>query len=155
MKKRGKKAVSPVVSTVLLIGIVVILAVIIFLWARSFEKEAIEKEIAGVTKTADKFCLELNFKASVSNNQLFIVNNGNIPIYEINVKKISAGTSIIKEYNVDLGASSISDPIELTDVGLGSDYSDYEVIIIPVLLGKSGDKKKKYTCPESVGVYLE
>ena len=41
----NKKAVSPIISTVLLIMIVIILAIIILLWSRGFIKEAITKDI--------------------------------------------------------------------------------------------------------------
>lgn len=158
MKKRGRiqrsrKAVSPVISTVLLITIVIILAVIIFLWASKFVEEAIEKEVAGVKKTVDKFCTEVDFKASIVDSKLFIVNEGNIPIYEINIKKKTAGTTIVKNYTIDLDAASTSDGIPLEEVGLDTGYD--EVTIIPTLLGKAGNKKKKYNCPESVGVKLE
>ncbi len=149
--KRGKKAISPVITTILLISIVIILAVIIFLWARSFIGEAVEKQIAGVKKTADKFCLELegNFKAFVSDGELYIVNKGNIPIYEINVKKTSAGTSIVENYTIDLDAGATSSPIALST----ENYD--KITIVPVLLGKAGNQKKKYTCPESTGFELE
>lgn len=149
MKKRGKKAISPVITTILLIAIVIILAVIIFLWARSFIGEVVEKQIAGVKKTTDKFCLEVNFKAFVSGEELYVVNKGNIPIYEINVKKTSAGTSTIENYTIDLDAGATSEPISLVVTG------SEKITIIPVLLGKAGNQKKKYTCPESTGVELE
>ena len=47
MDTKNKKAVSPVVSTVLLVLIVIILAIIILLWSRGFIKEVILKEIPG------------------------------------------------------------------------------------------------------------
>lgn len=148
-KKINKKAISPVITTMLLIAIVIILAIIIFLWARSFIGEAVEKQIAGVKKTADKFCLEVNFKAFVSDNELYIINKGNIPIYEINVKRTSTGTSIIENYTIDLDAGATSDAISFNAA------PGEKVTIIPVLLGKAGNQKKKYTCPDSVGVELE
>lgn len=144
-----KKAISPVVTTVLLIVMVIVLAIIIFLWARSFIGEAVEKQIAGVKKTADKLCLEeVKFNAFVSNNELFIVNKGNVPIYEVNVKKTSVGTSVISNYTVDLDAGTSSKAIPFPTSG-------EKITIIPVLLGKAGNQKTKYTCPESVGVELE
>jgi len=163
MKKRGKtedrimkikKGVSPIVSTALLIVIVVILAVIIFLWASTFIEEAIEKEIGGVKKTADKFCSDVNFEASIIGEQFYIVNRGNVPIYSINVNRKSAGTSTIKNHTISLGAGDTSN-LELSKVGLDGELSGDKVIITPVLLGKAGKTKKIYTCPESVGYELE
>ena len=40
MKKRG---VSPVIATILLIGIVIVIALIVFLWLRGMQQEAITK----------------------------------------------------------------------------------------------------------------
>jgi len=148
IKKRGKRAVSPIVSTILLIVIVVILAVIIFLWARSFVGEIVEKEIAGVKKTADKFCREVNFKAYMSDGYLIIKNEGDVPIHEINVKKIAAGESDTEPIEISLDAGAVSEPI---DAGL----SGYDAATItPVLLGKTRNIKKQYTCPDETSVDL-
>ncbi len=148
MKKRGKtkKGISPVVSTILLIAIVLILAIIIFLWASSFIEEIGEKNIGGVTKTADKFCSEVNFRAFISDGEFYVKNEGNIPIYEVNVKRSSGGKSTVKNYTIDLDAGAISDPISPDDVGLTSPIGDDEVTITPVLMGKVGNTKKKYVC---------
>ena len=155
-KKRSIKAVSPVVSTLLLIVIVVILAIIIFLWARSFIGEAVEKEIVGVKKTIDKFCQDVSFEASISGDNLYIINKGNIPIHEINVKRISKGKSTIKN-RVLVFEGSTSNAIPLIEVGLDGLGAEERVVIIPVLLGKTvkTNELKKYTCPESVGYELE
>ena len=50
MVRKNKKAVSPTISTVLLVMIVIIVAIIILMWSRGFIKEAIEKEVAGEKK---------------------------------------------------------------------------------------------------------
>lgn len=155
-EKRGnKKSVSPVVSTALLIIIVVILAVIIFIWASSFVEEAIEKEIAGVKKTADKFCTEVNLEASIVSGNLYVVNRGNVPIYQIRVERIKDGSSEITPQVVNLNGGGTFNA-GLGDVGLtGVEGSGDKVIITPVLLGKAGKTKKTYICPESVGYELE
>ena len=155
MKKRGKvgirvkdkKALSPVITTVLLIALVVILATIIFLWARGFIKEAIEKEIGGVKKTAEKFCPEVNFESSISGTQVSIINRGNIPLYKIDIKKINKGSSNTEEgavINIGIGQS---ESVTIEDI---QDYD--EVIMIPILLGKSQNEEKEYACSEKYGV---
>jgi len=146
-KIKSKKAVSPVVSTVLLIVIVVILAIIIFLWARGFIKEKVEK----FDKPIEMICSEVNFRASYIGGKLSIVNRGNVPIYNLNVKKEKPGTSDIislsRPINLGAGASASE------SVPVSGDYE--KIIIIPVLLGKSGNKNKQYTCPENNGVEIE
>src|SRR3989344_8412921 len=152
IRLRNKKALSPVITTVLLIAMVIILAAIIFLWAKFFIGEAIEKEIGGVKKTAERFCPDVNFQAGISGTQLSIVNKGNVPIHNINIKMKAKGSSDITEYenagellNLRIGQSK--------PVILSSDTAEYdEVIIIPVLLGKSGNEQKKYPCEEAYGV---
>lgn len=158
MKKRGKvgiglrdkRALSPVITTLLLIAMVIILAAIIFLWAKFFIGEIIEKEIGGVKKSAENFCPDVNFQAGISETELSIINRGNVPIYNINIKMKAKGSSDIEEYenageklNLGIGQSklvTLSDPAEYD-----------EVIIIPVLLGKSGDEQKEYPCEEEYG----
>lgn len=146
MKKRGKKAVSPVITTVLLIALVVILAIIIFLWARSF----IGEKIAKFDKPIESVCDEVKFRASIDGTDLIIDNQGNVPIYAINIKKNSPGTSSIEEKIIDLDKGD-SKKEEIGEIGFGVT----SISIIPVLLGEAGEKKEKFTCPESVAVEIE
>ena len=154
MKKRGKveigiinkRGLSPVITTVLLIAMVIILAAIIFLWAKFFIGEIIEKEIGGVKKTAENFCPDVNFQVALSGTQLSIVNRGNVPIYKVDIKKKTKGSSDEEKIEVNIGIGQ-SLPVSLSDP---SSYD--EVIIIPVLLGKAGDEPKEYPCEEEYGV---
>jgi flagellin-like protein len=144
--KRGlnnKKAISPVVSTVLLIMIVIILAIIILLWSRGFIKEKLTK----FEKPIENVCREVSIKPFLNDDFSFgFMNNGNVPIYQFDVKTSKEGSSNVHriEKKVDVG---ISVDIE------NYNYNDYEeVIIIPVLLGKSSSQGvKEYTCPEQSG----
>lgn len=141
MKKRG---VSPIVSTVLLILIVIILALIIFFWARSFVGEKIEK----FDKPIEDVCKDVNFRASIEGNNLILVNRGNVPIYEINVKQMSAGTSKIDGYIIDLEKGGSKNKT------ISIDYSTTTGIeVVPVLLGESGSKRSKFAC-EGYGIEI-
>ncbi|MBU0761307.1 MAG: hypothetical protein KJ858_06510, partial [Nanoarchaeota archaeon] len=66
MKKR--RALSPVIATVLLIAIALVLAVIIFLWARSFIGEGLEKD----GRAIDKACENVVFNADASVSEVSI-----------------------------------------------------------------------------------
>jgi len=146
MKKRGKRAVSPVISTVLLIVIVVILALIIFLWARGFIKEKISK----FDKPIESVCSDVNLKISVSpNREISLVNRGNIPVFSINIRKEKPGTSKIENRIINLGAGDSASQFFVVE----EEYN--KITIIPVLLGKSGEKRKVYTCSEDIGIELE
>jgi len=155
MIKRGKKGVSPIVSTSLLIVIVIILAIIIFLWARSFVGEVVEKTIQGVTKSADKFCSEVEFVATIVEGKLYVVNQGDVPIEDVQVIAYKAGESTITEIEgVKINAGVTSRGYPSSDTGLttvGCPYHPYEKIIInPILKGKTKSGLKKYTCDEDV-----
>lgn len=143
--RKNKKAVSPMVSTVLLVMIVVIIAIIILMWSRGFIKESIEKEINGQGKRVEQFCSELSMVAILNDEGSFgFTNNGNVPIYALNLKLsggiIGAGSSNIINIRPEKGGlvnPGFSTLIK-DEYGTYYDYYDYdEVKIIPVLLGKT------------------
>lgn len=145
MRKRGKnkRGLSPVIATILLILIVVILAIIIMLWARGFIKEKVEKFGASV----DKSCLNVNLDISIDGDRVYIKNNGNVPVYKINIKKQKPGTSDTQEKVINLNIGNTND-----ETILESPEEYDEIVIIPVLLGKADDKDKEYTCDERFGI---
>ncbi len=149
MKKRCKKGVSPVVSTALLIGIVMLLAIIIFLWASSFIQETIEKDVLGKKVPIETACQEVKFEASLNGNMLLLSNTGNVGIYEINIKQQMPGTSKIEERMIDMNAGSYKNE------SISIDATTESITIIPVLLGRAGNVDKKYTCPEETGVEIQ
>lgn len=140
---KSKRSLSPVISTVLLIMIVLILASIIILWARGFIKEKVIK----FDKPIDTICSEVSIRTFINDDDSFgFTNIGNIPIYAVDLK-ISNGWSseIYKiEEKVDAGFSTILP---------GHTYnSDEEFKIIPILIGKSeSGGVKEFTCPERIG----
>ena len=138
---KRKKAISPMVSTVLLIMIIVIIAIIILIWGRGFIKEKLLK----FSKPVENVCSEVGIKPFVNeDNSYGFTNSGNVAIYQIDLKTIERGKSTITRIkeSVSPGASIV----------LGPDYlggSVEEIKIIPVLLGKtSSGKTKEYTCKE-------
>jgi flagellin-like protein len=159
--KNNKKGVSPVVSTVLLIMIVIILAIIILIWSLGLIKEAITKEVGGVTKSIDQYCVdvqnEIQPNVNPDGNSFGFTNTGSVPIYSFNLKlnlKDSGKSSTI-EITPEKGAVNpgYNVMINTADYGLES-YDSYEKItIIPVLLGsksKSGGTEP-YTCADRYG----
>ena len=145
-KRSNKRAVSPVVATVLLIAIVIALVAIVFFWARGFIKEKVSK----FDQPIDYACKDVNFESSSSENSLSISNKGNVPIYKLSIQKIKKGTKDIETVSAEL---SLGDSKQIS---LGFDLSGYEEInVIPVLLGKSKAGNKEYTCGEEFGKVLE
>ena len=144
--KRGKKAISPVISTVLLVMIVIILAIIILLWSRGFIKEKILK----FDKPIDTVCGEVSLRTFVNADDTYgFTNIGNVPIYAVDVKETGGGSYDVTNAGfseggkVDIGLSTILDENQFA-IG-----TNEKIEIIPILLGetKSG-AVKEYTCPE-------
>lgn len=75
MKKRGKKGISPLIATVLLIGLVVSVAVVVMTWGRGFVKERAEKE--GALSQAQLECNQIEIEVG---NDYSVTNIGSIDI---------------------------------------------------------------------------
>ena len=159
--KFDKKAVSPLVSTVLLIMIVIVLALIIIIWSGVFFKEALTKEIGGTEKTAEQRCSEIQIQTFINQDNTFgFKNSGNVPIYALNLKLTTPDTGssdVIKIDSNDGGRVNPGLSTTLRDIdvyeGDGNnefDYQKYEKVqIIPIILGKSkSGGNQQFTCPE-------
>jgi len=155
-KISGKKGVSPVVATILLISIVIVLAVIIFLWARGFVSEKVQKFDQAVEFACDPHNERwASFEVGIFNDAgtyfLDIVNNGNTPIYGVVVKEIDTGSVEVRELTRDLFGNTLnlgeSREIEL----VGFDGNIEQILVIPIILGKSGSETQAHTCDDSFG----
>ena len=79
MKKsiKNERGLSPVIASVLMILLVLVLATMIFLWARGFVSEHVEK--FGIS--IEESCSSINFEASVyEDEEVEIINRGNVDI---------------------------------------------------------------------------
>ena len=145
MNKRG---ISPVVATVLLISLVVVLAAIIFIWARSAMPEVL---IKGGSRIEDS-CAQLVFSTDYSPGTLVISNQGNIPIYGFVVSKKAGFGSVESIGNFDDGLylAEIGETAEIPMPVESAPESDDEIIITPVLLGESdGAERKTFQCSDN------
>ncbi len=134
-----KKAVSPVVATVLLIAIVIILALIIFLWAfKGFIPEAIQKRGQPIDQACNEVSLEVSYLKNLG--ELEVINIGNIPVYRLDIRKIEKGRVDKEEYE---GGVSVGQSITV-DIGTETEYDEVEVI--PVILGETETSKKIHPC---------
>lgn len=147
MKKRG---ISPVIATVLLVLLGFILVAIILIWAKSFINEKIEK----FGEPIENACENVNFDAEVSASEgnVGITNRGNVPLYGVEIRKKGIGSltsvGIFEENTITIGDSG-SIPID-AELSEGD-----EVVVVPIILGESGEAKKSYTCKEQNGVETE
>ncbi len=145
-----KKGVSPVIATVLLIAMVIVIALIIFLWFKSMIQEKITKFGDQNIQTV---CEKVKFDASYDDGSLFISNTGNVPIYSLKIKMTGAGSHETKDIKDFPSASWPSIGLNQGGTFYGSiDLSSVkEIEVIPVLIGMSDKGKKSYTCEERYG----
>ena len=147
-KKRG---LSPVVTTVLLIALVIVIIMIIFFWFRGMVEEGVVK----FGENIQLVCDDVEFETEYSNGELSIVNTGNVPIFNMNVKIGGGGnyqTMEIAELagenwpenGLNQGASFSAD---ISSDVAGSD----KIVLYPILMGSSSSGKKTYVCEGSYG----
>lgn len=151
MKERGKKGVSPVIATILLIALVFVIAMIIFLFMRGIGEESITKFGNENIKLA---CQKVDFDASYSDGSLAISNLGEVPIFDMNLKLDKGGSyeteGLKLKYPSSWPSSGLSQggvvSISLQDVG-----GLKKIVITPVLAGKTkAGTKKFYNCEQGL-----
>lgn len=132
---KNKRGISPIIATVLLISMIVIIAIIIFLWARGFLKEAVMKN----SKGAEQNCKEVNLETSLSGNLLSVINRGNVPVNGLYVEKTNAGRVEVQKFEkAGLGLGKAG------EFDLVGNYDKVE--IVPVILGTVKNIKTSYVC---------
>lgn len=146
MKKRG---LSPIIATVLLIAIVFVLAAIIFLWARGFAAEKVAKFGEPVQRACDR----VKFEAGIYDGgaTLEINNQGEIPLFGFDVRKLKSGEETVTEYTEKSIGSGESTTI---DISQGYFSTGDDLIVIPIVLGQADAGKVAYSCEDNVGIYL-
>lgn len=140
MEKRG---LSPVIATVLLISMAVVLAGIIFVWARSFVGEVVQKNGEPVENSCD----DILFDAEAYGGEIHLINRGTVPLYGVKIFS-EGGGSIEEEDTLDSTISSgetATLPLSITG----------NLVVVPVILGEgSSGKTGTYACGEDYGVSI-
>ena len=155
-KMEEKKGVSPVIATILLIGIVIVIALIVFFWFKGLTEESITKF---GNKNIKLVCEDVEFEAGYSGGTLSISNTGTIPIYNINVEVSGVGgyvTRSLKELSQSWPTTGLNQG-EVFSTKLDSIpeiSSADEMILIPVLAGESNSGQKTHACGEKDGYVI-
>ena len=144
-----RRGLSPVIASVLMILLVLVLAALIFLWARGFVGEQIEK----FGKPIDQLCSSVDFKVQRLGSDLEVVNRGNVDIYHLDIKMTKGGNSEMERFNfqIDAGDSVRKGATFLMKENVVPD----EIVVYPALVGnvKGGSSNKAFTCLDA-GVTL-
>jgi flagellin-like protein len=141
-KRDGKRGLSPVIASVLMIMLVLVLAAMIFLWARGFISEQIEK----FGKPIEELCESIDFRAEKIGNELEILNRGNIDIWHLDVKVSKGGDSEVSKFDFPVAAGKAARGI--VTFKMEDDSEPDETIIYPAILGNVDGKgsNKVFTC---------
>jgi len=156
MKKRG---VSPVIATVLLVGIVIVLSTVVFFWFRSFIHESNLK----FGKDVSLSCPHVKFSAQYSDGEIQISNTGDVPIYSFNVQINQVGGAYSTKDISVLVSNAVGGKSTWPQFGLiqGSAFSQNiqsqvsnakSLVLVPILRGalKNG-QQQSYTCEGKYG----
>lgn len=156
-KQISKKAVAPVIATILLIAIAVILAGVIFIWAKGFIGEKIQKEGSAIELACDEIADNGAIEAEYVSGSLNIVNKGNIPVYGVDIKAVGAGER--RTFRIFEGegsgltiATGETASVKLSDEEISGAT---ELFVVPIILGEKGTNKVAYTCGESTGISVQ
>ena len=141
-KGADSRGLSPVIASVMMILLVLVLAALIFLWARGFVSEQIEK----FGKPIEQLCSSVDFEIERIGDDLEVVNRGNVDIRYLDIKIFDDGDSRIEKFNfqVDVGESVRREAVLTIE---GNDVPD-KIVAYPVLVGsvKGGDSNRVFTC---------
>ena len=144
--KKSKRGLSPVVASVLLILLDLVLATLIFLWARGFLSEQIEKFGTPIESLCESVDFDVAVIGGFTTEEAFeVVNRGNINIFRLEVKLVKGGDSIFRkfEHNINQGKSVRGDIYLKMDDNSIPD----KVIVYPALVGVAdAGSNKVFTC---------
>lgn len=136
-----QKALSQVVSTILLVALVVVMAGIIISWSKGITGEAITIHGQNIVLV----CHDVFFEFSYDDGVLNIINSGNVDIYSMELV-IHAGDNA-EAVNIRELTSKWPEN-GLTQGGIFSDSISFnadvkEVHLLPVLIGDAESKEQK------------
>jgi len=145
----SKKAISPVITTVLLVLMVLVLASIIVIWWKGFLGESITKfdESSGKPKSIEQFCAKVVIDATLSGTTANVVNSGSVPVYKVGFQRTTKTATTIKIFDYQIiGGASKQIPLDSSVVPASGD----KLYLIPVLLGNNDKaEQKEFQCPEA------
>lgn len=144
-----KRGISPIIATVLLIAMSLVLATIIFIWARTFIGEQATK----FDQPVEFSCGDVSFDIDVfDDGTANIVNRGNVPLYGVDIRQVGFGA--VRSVETFEGVTISSGETATLDLGSGAaglNLGD-TAVAIPIILGESTGETKAYTCEDIYGI---
>jgi flagellin-like protein len=145
----NKRGISPVIATVLLIGIVVVIGLIVFMWFRGISEEAITKF---ENKNVRLVCDDISLETGYSFGNLYVSNSGNVPVYQLKIKTegVNSNVATINHRDYDWPRQGLLQGLR-TNINISEiiDTKTNRLSLIPVLIGSTEDNvKKTHVCDE-------
>lgn len=143
---RNKKGLSPVIASVLLILLVLVLAAIIFFWARGFISEQIQK----FDQPIANFCTQVDFDADLISGggsyKLEVVNRGNVDVFYFDIKKTKGGEQETTKFKFSVDAGDAK--TEMIDINMEDGNLPEKITLYPALIGtiKGKSANKAVVC---------
>lgn len=145
---REKKGLAPVIATILIILLTIILLLIVFLWARTWLGEKMQKFNADIEGACEEIGYDASISSTPSGYSLTIENKGNVAIYGFELRGTWEGDQKVSAYNIPVqAASSVVQEINLADFE-GANGEPEKLEIYPLLLGniKGKNTNRAYAC---------
>jgi flagellin-like protein len=147
----NKRGLSPVVASALLILLVLVLASIIFLWARGFIGDQVEK----FGEPIEDSCRGVSFEVARINNGLEVLNKGDVDIRYLEIRMSKEGDSNVKRFDFSVDAQEFKSDIFSFSMSDDEVIDPDTIIVYPALVGNVVGKpiNSVYVCLDS-GVML-
>jgi hypothetical protein len=148
----GKRGVSPMIATIILIIVVLAIVAIIVLWMTNFNRDTINKFGEDIRLKCDE-SLE-GLRASYSSGRLSLVNNANIGIFDFKVKETKGGSRDSYDLSDKLGKDKWKSGMsagrsDSFDVNFGGAE---EIELRPILLSDPSGGQQTWVCDEGIKI---
>ena len=112
-----------------------------------------------ITKFGDQnielACGDVDFDADYSNGVLYVLNTGNVPIFDMKIKVVKEGSYSTEELEGDWPAVGLNAGGTFSG-SIGNDVAgSSEITLVPVLLGSSDRGKRTFVCDERYGYGIQ
>ena len=147
----NKKGISPLIATVMLIGVSLAIFGTIFFWLRGMIAENVMKFDSPIETQCDNVAFTASLDMTDPENVKIIVNNQeNIPILGMNIKVKNSGRTLTKSIRKPLDGviSSAETDVIMLESGIFSTSGDSQRTITPIIQGKGvkTGKMSRYVC---------
>lgn len=101
MKKIGKKGISPMIATILLIGFVIAIILLVLLWGKNYIEELAEKR--GLLAEKQQECTKIDLEVPKAcwrgtTAEVVIKNKANVPIHKFVFRAVGAVGEPVEKY---------------------------------------------------------